>query len=43
VLILAALLGNQVGGRLTRFMPDAVFRTVTVVLVVVSGLVTAFS
>jgi len=43
VLILAALLGNQVGGRLTRLMPDAVFRTVTVVLVVVSGLVTAFS
>ena len=43
VLILAALLGNQVGSRLTRLMPDTVFRTVTVVLVVASGLATVVS
>ncbi|WP_170918034.1 MULTISPECIES: sulfite exporter TauE/SafE family protein [unclassified Pseudonocardia] len=43
VLIVAAIAGNQVGRRLTDVIPAAAFRTVTIVVVIVSGLVTAIS
>ena len=43
VLIAVAIIGNQIGRRLTGVIPAAAFRVVTIGLVIASGLVTAVS
>lgn len=43
LLLLAAIVGNAIGFRLTRFVPARPFRFIVVGLVIVSGLVTAIT
>lgn len=43
VLTVAAILGNQVGSRLTAVIPAETFRTVIIVVVIASGVATAVS